>query len=383
MKIIYSSLVLVYGNEQASRPIAEDHCIDTDTLRERVETKIAEFNLTRRCIMFFLKRGIQLCAAILVSVFLIHVSSDGAWAAQRKPLAWATTASSSGVFSYHVAAAKVLNDNVPEINLSVRATGGGNQNARMLQKNETDIAAMDSSTGWEAAQGQGNFVGKPYNDIRLLYVSMTNALQIVVSERSGVKTARDLEGKTLCPGMLGGSTEKAVVDIFKVLGVNVKIRNMGYADAIEAMKNEQVTGFGKRGTRDSSVLDVMSSMKVRLISFTDEEIVKMLKVVPGNRKVVVPAGTYEGIPAFTTIENEWVDTVSKDFPADLAYKIVKALWENRADIQKSYPTFLADRFPEVSLGVTTIQMHPGAIKFYQELGRTVPQRLIPPEMGGK
>ena len=333
--------------------------------------------------MFFLKRGIQLYTAILVSIFLIHASCDGAWAAQRKPLAWATTSSTSGVFSYHVAAAKVLNDNVPEINLSVRATGGGNQNARMLQKNETDLAAMDSSTGWEAAQGEGNFAGKPYKDIRLLYVSMTNALQIVVSERSGVKTARDLEGKTLCPGMLGGSTEKVVVDIFKALGVNVKIRNMGYPDAIEAMKNEQITGFGKRGARDSSVLDVMSAMKVRMISFTDEEIEKILKVVPGNRKAVVPAGTYEGIGPFTTIENEWVDTVSKDFSADLAYKILKALWEHRADIQKSYPMFLADRFPEVSLGVTTLQLHPGAIKFYRELGRTVPQRLLPPEMGGK
>jgi UDP-glucose 4-epimerase len=31
-KIIYSSSVLVYGNNPASRPIAEDHCIDTDTI---------------------------------------------------------------------------------------------------------------------------------------------------------------------------------------------------------------------------------------------------------------------------------------------------------------------------------------------------------------
>ena len=31
-KIVYSSSVLVYGNEPASRPIAEDHCIDTDTI---------------------------------------------------------------------------------------------------------------------------------------------------------------------------------------------------------------------------------------------------------------------------------------------------------------------------------------------------------------
>lgn len=43
--------------------------------------------------------------------------------------------------------------------------------------------------------------------------------------------------------------------------------------------------------------------------------------------------------------------------------------------------FVGDRLVEVSLGVKANYMHPGAIKFYRELGLTVPKILIPPEMG--
>jgi TRAP-type uncharacterized transport system substrate-binding protein len=40
---------------------------------------------------------------------------------------------------------------------------------------------------------------------------------------------------------------------------------------------------------------------------------------------------------------------------------------------------------EISLAVKTpgIYLHPGAVKFYRELGMTVPKNLIPPEMGEK
>ena len=333
--------------------------------------------------MTFQKRTVLFLLMSLVVISPILFGSNESWGAEKKSLTWATTASTSGVFAYFVGAAKILNEKLPEVNMTVRATGGGVHNTRLLEKREVDLGAMDSSTAWEADHGEGNFAGKPFKDLRMLYVSATYALQFAVSEKSGVKTVYDLEGKTICPGMLGGSTERTVVEIFKALGVRAKIRNMGYADAIEAMKNEQIAGFGKRGTPDSSVLDVMSSMKIRIISFSDEDIEKILKVVQGNRKVVVPAGVYQGIGAFKTIENEWADYVRKDFSSDLAYKIVKTIWENRADIKKSTPQFLADRLVEVSLGVNTNYMHPGAIRFYRELGYNVPKILIPPEMGEK
>ena len=156
---------------------------------------------------------------------------------------------------------------------------------------------------------------------------------IPISEKSGIKDIYDLEGRPFCPGMLGGSSERTGMDIFRILGIRPNICHMSYADAIEAMKDERIVGFVKPGIRDSSILDVASSMKIRIISFSDDDLEKILRNVVGLRKSVVPSGMYQGVEEFKTVENEWSDFVRKDFPVELAYKIVKTIWENRAEIK--------------------------------------------------
>jgi TRAP transporter TAXI family solute receptor len=162
---------------------------------------------------------------------------------------------------------------------------------------------------------------------------------------------------------------------------------MGWADAVEAMKNEMIVGLGKTSVPDSSILDIASAMKIRIFSLTDSEVEKIVRNIAGLRKVVVPAGMYPGVGEFKTFEDEVCDVVRTDFPSELTYKMVKTVWENRAEITRVYKSSssVMDRFPTVTMGVTTpqIYLHPGAVKFYRELGLTVPKNLIPPEMGEK
>ena len=329
------------------------------------------------------KRGVQSGLVLFAFVCLILAGSPHSWAADKKAVTWGTTSSTSGLFAYFVATAKILNDRIPEINVTVRSTGAGVHNARLMEQREVDIGAIETGLIGEAMQGVGPFKGKPNPGLRLLYVNMTNALQFIVSERSGVKDAYGLEGKQYTPGMLGSGAERAAMGIFSVLNIRPKLRHMSYADAIEAMKNEQIIGFVKYGVRDASILDVASAMKIRFISFSDSDTDKIIKNVPGFRKTVVPAGTYPGMGEFQAVENEWGDYVHKEFPDQLAYKIVKTIWENRAEIQKTSPVFVGNRLTDVALGVKVGYLHPGAVKFYRELGLTVPKILIPPEMGEK
>ena len=315
--------------------------------------------------------------------FFFFISFQTPWAAEKKAITWGTTSSTSGVFTYYVVTAKILNDRIPEMNVTVRATGGGVHNTRLLEKREVDMGALDTRCNWDAIQGVGPFKGNPFPDLRLLNVSMTNPLQFVVSEKSGVKDIYGMEGKMVTPGMLGGTAEQAGMEIFRLLGIRPKLRHMSYADAIEAMKNEQIVGFVKYGVPDASILDVASAMKIRIISFSDHDLEKILGNIKGFRETGVPSGTYPGIGGFKTVENEWSDYVRKDFPEELAYKIVRTIWENRAEIKKANPMFVGDRFTDVAVGVKIGYLHPGAVKFYRELGLTVPQNLIPPEMGEK
>lgn len=322
----------------------------------------------------------HLISWVLITTLILFGISESL-AAEKKLLTWGTTQSTSGFFSFYVFAAKLLNENIPNINVTVRSTAGSIINNRLLEKREIDIGVSDTALIAKRLKGEDPFKGQPYPDLRTLYIHMANPLQFVVSKKSGIKSIYDLEGKLFTPGMLGGGTATMTMAIFDTLGIHPKIRSSGYADALEAMKNEQIVGIGKTGVPDSSIIELAASMDIRILSFSDADQEKILENVPGLGKIVVPAGMYPGVDEFKTFEMQYVDFVRKDFPADIAYEWVKLLWENRAEIKKVNSLFVSDRLIDLTLAGKAGYLHPGVIKLYRELGYTVPKRLIPPEMG--
>ena len=230
------------------------------------------------------KKGFQICMVSLVSLLFILFGSQNSMSAEKQLLTWGTTSRTSGLFPYFVLTAKILNEKIPDVRITVRSTTSGTHNGKLLEKKEVDIGAVDTITVWDAIHGQGNFEGAPFSDFRLLYVNMTNKFQIVVSEKSGVKDIYGLNGKAFTPGM----PERLVMRMFNLLGIRPKIRQSGYADAVEQMKNEMIVGFAKFGVPDASIMDVASTMKIRLISFSDQEVEKIVGNISGLRKTVVP-----------------------------------------------------------------------------------------------
>ena len=61
---------------------------------------------------------------------------------------------------------------------------------------------------------------------------------------------------------------------------------------------------------------------------------------------------------------------------DLAYTITKAMFENIADLQAVHPAANQTTI-EFTLAATPIPLHPGAIRYYEEVGVEIPDRLRP------
>jgi TRAP transporter TAXI family solute receptor len=336
--------------------------------------------------MYCQKKHVLSSLFLLVFIFSISFGPNASQAAEKKTLSWGSTATTSGSFPYFPVTAKILNDNIPEINLTVRSTGAVVHNARLLEKREVDIGAIDTKFAHKMIQGIEPYEGKPFSDIRFLYVNATNQNHMVVSEKSGIKDIYGLEGQIFCPGMQGSSTADTFMQVLRILKINAKIRHHSMADAIEAMQNEQIKGLAKDGAYpDSTILNIMSAAKIKILSFSDADLEKIIKNIPGTKKAVVPAGVYPGIGEFKTYENEWTEFVRTDFPEEIAYKIEKTVWGNRKEIQKMAHMFIGDRSLPVALGINVDRcyMHPGAVRACRELGFEVPKRLVPPEMGEK
>ena len=69
-------------------------------------------------------------------------------------------------------------------------------------------------------------------------------------------------------------------------------------------------------------------------------------------------------------------TVSSEMDEELAYQITRAMFENIADLQAVHPA-ANQTTVEFTLAATPVPLHPGAIRYYEEIGATVPDRLRP------
>ena len=82
----------------------------------------------------------------------------------------------------------------------------------------------------------------------------------------------------------------------------------------------------------------------------------------------MPAGSVPGIDKPTNVNVfDYTLFAGKDVSDDMVYKSVKALWEKEADLLAAgtfWNGFMKEKM-SAPLGLT---YHPGAIKFYKEMG---------------
>ena len=65
-----------------------------------------------------------------------------------------------------------------------------------------------------------------------------------------------------------------------------------------------------------------------------------------------------------------------DLPDELVYQLVKAIYVNHDRLLKAYPT-AAETLPQNVDKNTFLPFHPGAVRYYREIGINIPDALAP------
>jgi TRAP transporter TAXI family solute receptor len=302
-------------------------------------------------------------------------------AASKKLLAMGTTQSSSSHYAYFVAVAKVINTRVPDVNVTVVETGASVDNINRIKKGELDLGMTTIHLQYQAYHGIEGWKGKAIKDQYVLWVYQPAPQNFVVREDSGVKSVYDLTGKSFNPGMRGSATEKTVENICDALGVTPNYRRGGTEDTVAAIKDKRIVGYVKSGagidSLDASTLDIATFTPIRLLGFGEKDIAKVLEKYPYLSPINVPKGIYKNSPSYQTFAMLIGAVVKKDLPEDLVYKMVKAVCEGFEEQVAAFPSVKGVNLPKLTLETCTVPLHPGAIKYYKELGLKVPENLIP------
>ena len=316
-------------------------------------------------------RKILLTAALLMS--------GVATASAQQKLLIGSTSSSSSQYGYFVAVSQLINAQVKGVDSAVVETGATIDNLRRLQRKQIDFGLVTTNTGYQAYAGSGAFKDKPV-DVRLLWVYSAAPQNVIVRKDSGVTQLADLTGKKFNPGLRGSSTEKTTEAVFKLLGIKVDEARGSTSDIVDAIKDNRVVGYVKSGAGtklDGSSLDIATFTPIQVLSLTDEQADKIKKEMPDLGVVKVAAGAADGVPAYTTWSFGLAVVARADMPEDVAYKIVKAIDEDKSVQANALAEMKGANIAQMTVDYGSIPLHAGAAKYLKEKGLEIPARIAP------
>jgi uncharacterized protein len=92
---------------------------------------------------------------------------------------------------------------------------------------------------------------------------------------------------------------------------------------------------------------------------------------------IIPAVTYSSLDKdYSTIGVYNFAVGRSDLPEDLAYQLVKAVFENQPRLIKASST-AGETVPRNVVKNTFLPFHPGAVRYYREIGISIPDSLVP------
>lgn len=313
----------------------------------------------------------NLLAAAFLGVSLAAASTGSSHAASaQKPqfVSIGTASPGSSLYSYGVGLANLLSKKLTYSQFDAIETGGTIENINLIASGQIEMAVGSADTYYDARHGQGPFREKAA--VQLGWELAPAVAQFITTEKTGIKRIEDLEGKRLSIGANGSAANVTALTILKLHGVdpsNVTLSYLGWTEAMNALADGAIdAGVVLGALPGAAVQQVGVSQPIRFVDVDPEK----MKKSPLFETRVIKAGTYAGqdedgvAPSY----RQYV-FLSPDLPADVAYDITKVGMENTDVLGKAHPVGrIARPIPESDANFMGGEVHPGALKYYREIG---------------
>jgi TRAP transporter TAXI family solute receptor len=311
----------------------------------------------------------------VLSIFLMVglIAGAGTDFAADKNISIGTGAMSGTYYPLGVAMAKMWSAAGIGVNVGAEATGGSVENARHIKSKTMEVGFVESLIADWAYKGQEMFKDAKVENIRGLISLYPNTIQTVVKADSGIKSYADLKGKKVACGIQGSSSVLAIRVVLETYGIpfsEIKPQYLAYGPAMELLKDGQVDAvLVDAGAPTSSIIDIVSQHKVKILSIDRANIAKIIQKYPYfSSATVIPKGTYSGINEDVVTTGSLATLcIAAEMPDDLVYNMTKALIEKRDEVAKVHEKGKTIDL-KTALNGFSIPIHPGALKYYKEKG---------------
>ncbi|SDY54794.1 hypothetical protein SAMN05421736_102234 [Evansella caseinilytica] len=287
------------------------------------------------------------------------------------------TASQGGLYYIYGSGLGELLSSELGITSNVEVSGGPVHNMQLVQSKEYDIGLVTLGPAYEGYMGEGDWTGgQKLEDVRMAFPMYTTPFHWWSTDLS-VQSLDDIKGKrNVGVGPAGGTSGTYLPLIHELLGIDARPVQAGASDMTGQQMDGQldVIGFAA-GVPIPAVQEVLAQKEVNLFGISGEQRELVIEELPYFEAFTIPGGTYEQFPDdIETIAMFNFGIVNKDADEQFVYDLVKAYHENN-DFMITTARAAEEAVPEAILNNTVIPLHPGAVRYYEEIGVSIPDSL--------
>lgn len=330
-------------------------------------------------------------AAIIGFAVLVWATSAGAKDFYRL----ATLGPGSSPYLVMSTFARLVNEELPDVEIQVNATGAATQHAIEAAKGKLDFFMWSASVQDFMSKGTAMYAKIPQapelsQNLRAVFAFPLGLYHITTYADSGIKTLEDIKGKKVFLGPPGGGATNVMKRVIEgatgyKTNKDFEYVKLGWDAAAQAFQDGRIDVYINSTIAPSPVIQQIAlSRRIRFLGLSEEQMAKPEVAAilnrPGGTLGVIWPGTYGDNQANTrpiqTIGSTVGIGTGKHMSEDAVYAITKAFWTAWKKTSTGTP-WLRNVSLEGAFADLNLPLHPGAARYYEEIGVDIPEAIKP------
>jgi TRAP transporter TAXI family solute receptor len=307
-----------------------------------------------------------LAASLAVAVLASCGKSETPLPARQLRIA---TGLDGGVYRvYGSALASVLNDDLQPMRTTAVATEGSVDNLQRLDDRRAGVAFTLADSAFLAKNGKSPFA----HPVKIMALARLydDYLQIIVRRDSNLRRIADLAGKRVSIGAKRSGTALQAKRILRMPTMHlrgsraVRTLSLTLKQSTAALAAGRIDAlFWSGGLPTDAINDLRKTVPIRLIGLPAGTAARLDPDL--YTETQIPLYVYGKEGSVRTVIASNLLVVRQDLPAEIAFRITRALFEHKPELVAKHPQ--ARRLnPRSAIAAFPLDLHPGAKRWYRQ-----------------
>ncbi len=309
---------------------------------------------------------------IIASLVLSACSGDNEKTAKKQEVILGTAGTAGTYYVVGAAMGKEISQNSELIEVVVQSTNGSMENINLVNSGEIQFGMSNSDGVYHAYNGVGTYADIGKQNIKGLMSLYMSAGQMVVKESSKIDSFVDLKGKKVCLGPPSTTIIEMSKAILRESGIDpendIQAFYLSFDEGLTKLTDGDIDAtFFVAGTPTAALMNAASTQSLKLLSVDDDVLEAIVSEHPYFEPHIIKGGTYKGMDEdVQTLKLMTNIFVKGDLEEDIVYEYVKQAMENLEAYKGAHVSAAEISIEEVYK--TPIELHPGAERYYREVG---------------